>query len=316
MNDCGAKHPRFLILRGGALGDFIVTLPVLAALRAKWPEAYMELVGYPRNAELARAGGLVDRVESLDSAGIARLFSLKPAIPEAQADHLRSFNLVVNLLYDPGDTVRENMTAIGVRRVLSIDPRPSGGHAADHLFRVLEPIAIYADSPVVPSLSLPCAGCGATDFSNTVVIHSGSGSPGKNWPFDRFLELARMVADRGFGAPVFLFGEADMENRRLFEETGDPWPVLDGLTVLEVAGRLSRCRAYVGNDSGISHLAAALGIPVVVLFGPSNPAVWGPRGLRTRIVRAGGPTTAGLAAITADAAFGALESLLRRGSCQ
>jgi len=298
-------QPRFLVLRGGALGDLIVTLPVLAALRERWPDAWIELAGYPRTASLALAAGLVQRVESLDRAEVARLFSLRPAIPAEQAERLRSFHLVISFLYDPGDVVRRNMLDAGVKQVLYIDPRPSGRHAADHLFRVLEPLAMYAEGDIVPSLSVPAkipeGFPSAAAAENAVAIHPGSGSPGKNWPLGKFLELAGIAAANGCGSPVFLFGEADAESRDAYRRAGAGWPVIEGLDICAVAGMLAACRGYVGNDSGISHLAAALGIPSVVLFGPSDPAVWGPRGRAVRLLRADPPTSEGMGGIAAKA---------------
>jgi len=292
------------VLRGGALGDFIVTLPVLAALRERWPDAYIELAGYPRTANLALAAGLVEKVESLDRADAARLFSLKPRIPAEQAEHLRSFHLVISFLYDPGGVVRRNMLDIGVKQVLYMDPRPSGRHAADHLFRVLEPLAMYAEGEVVPALRVPRViperRLPAAAAEGAVVIHPGSGNPRKNWPLAGFLGLAEITAASGCGAPVFLFGEADFEVRDAYRRAGAGWPVAEGLDICGVAGLLAACRGYVGNDSGISHLAAALGLPSVVLFGPSDPAVWGPRGRAVRLMRADPPTSEGLNGIAAE----------------
>lgn len=76
--------PRIRVLRGGAIGDFVVTLPAIRLLRERWPDAYIDLVGYPHITSLAVAGGLVDRVTSLDGADIARLFSLRPDLPDGQ----------------------------------------------------------------------------------------------------------------------------------------------------------------------------------------------------------------------------------------
>ena len=70
--------PRFLLLRGGAIGDFIATLPVLQALRAQWPEAVIEIWGYPHVAELAVAAGLAQSVVSLERAEMARFFVPEP----------------------------------------------------------------------------------------------------------------------------------------------------------------------------------------------------------------------------------------------
>jgi ADP-heptose:LPS heptosyltransferase len=169
---------------------------------------------------------------------------------------------------------------------------------------VLEPLAMYAEGEIVPALSVPAKvpeGCiSAAAAESAVVIHPGSGSPRKNWPMGKFLELAGIAAADGCGNPVFLFGEADAESRDAYRRAGAGWPVIEGLDICAVAGMLAACRGYVGNDSGISHLAAALGLPSVVLFGPSDPAVWGPRGRAVRLLRADPPTSEGLGGIAAD----------------
>ncbi|MDD5348487.1 MAG: hypothetical protein PHT59_07730, partial [Candidatus Omnitrophica bacterium] len=147
------KQVRILLFRGGALGDFIFTLPALAALRQRWPDAYIELVGYPHIANLALAGGLVDHVESLDRAETARFFAWTPAFSAEQADHIASFDLVINYLHDPDGSVRRNLQAAGARQVIVGSPIVTGGHAVAHLARPLESLALYV-AEESPRLSL------------------------------------------------------------------------------------------------------------------------------------------------------------------
>jgi ADP-heptose:LPS heptosyltransferase len=114
-------------------------------------------------------------------------------------------------------------------------------------------------------------------------LHPGSGSAGKCWPSfqdlaDRIVGEAR-VGSRGLRGleSVFLLGP----NETAFTASV---PRLENLTLREVAQQLRSCRGYIGNDAGITHLAAYLGTPVVALFGPTDPRIWGPRGRRVRIV--------------------------------
>jgi heptosyltransferase-2 len=296
-------HPRLLVLRGGAIGDFVATLPALHALRARWPGAYIELVGYPHVARLALAGGLVDRVASLDAAGIARFFACKPMFTAEQVEHVRSFDLVVCYLHDPEDCVVRNLELAGARQVIRGDPIVKAAHAVDHLLRPLEALAIYPEGVEAPRLDVPeelrafgagwlrerGAGVGA------VALHPGSGSARKNWPAARFAGLARRIREAGRARPVFVVGEADAEAEATLRALSPDAPFAAGLDLPHVVGLLSQCRAYAGNDSGITHLAAALGLPVVALFGPSDPALWGPRGPGVRILRAPGGDPAALA---------------------
>ena len=147
------KQVRILVLRGGAIGDFILTLPALQKLRARWPEAHIELLGYPHIAELALAGGLIDRVASLDKAEMARFFSRLPKFTDAQRDYVKSFDLVLSYLHDPEDIVRQNLLTAGARQVIYGSPILRGGHAIEHLLRPLETLALYAEGAERPQLA-------------------------------------------------------------------------------------------------------------------------------------------------------------------
>ncbi len=118
------------------------------------------------------------------------------------------------------------------------------------------------------------------------VIHPGSGSPHKNWPWERFLETAEILKNLYQVKPVFLLGPVEQEMGLILNGIqGRGWPVIEGLSLPLLAGVLSHCAGYLGNDSGVSHLAAAVGIPTVVLFGPTDPAFWSPQGPVVRILK-------------------------------
>ena len=289
-----AKRIRFLVLRGGAIGDFVVTLPVLQAIRDRWPEAYIELIGYPHIAKLALAGGLIDQLHSLDRAGMAAFFSSQPSFSAQQVEFVRSFDLIFSFLHDVNGVVQENLELAGARQVLYGSPIVDGDlHAVDHLLKPLESLAIYS-SDSVPSLTLSEEwrregrkivaeqGAGAPVY----VLHPGSGSPRKNWPLDRYVEIAERIRREVGGVPLFLIGEADAAVRNELAEKAPTERVLENLSLLQVAGVLRACTAYVGNDSGITHIAAALGVPTVALFGPSSFHHWRPRGIHVNTLRA------------------------------
>lgn len=276
--------PRFLILRGGAIGDFIATLPVLQALRAQWPAADIEIWGYPHIAELAVAAGLAQSVVSLDRAEMARFFVPEPSFTDAQAAAIRSFDLVFNYLHDPVGQVRSNLLLAGAKQVLSGSPLIKRGHAIPFLLEPLQALAIY-ELDLVPVLDLPgeLRARGRERLralglkGPPVAVHPGSGSPAKNWPVGRFIEIIRRLRARG-GEVVAVIGEADAGEAAALAGEAPDLPVLEELTLVELAAALAECAAFVGNDSGITHLAAAVGLPVVALFGPSDADVWAPRG--------------------------------------
>jgi heptosyltransferase III len=287
-----SRDPIILILRGGALGDFLLTLPALQALRARWPGAHVELIGYPHIARLALPGGWVQRLHALDRAGVAQLFSRRPRIEPPLSTLIADSDFVLTYLHDPDGLVRENLLGCGARQVLAQSPVDPPEHAADHLLRPLEALTIF-DAGRIPALE-PDPACAAEGRAwierhapgpRPLAIHPGSGSPRKNWPVERFLETARRARAEGW-SPFALLGEADEALAPAVRTFGPELPVCEGLDLPGVAGRLAGAAAYLGNDSGISHLAAALGVPSLCLFGPTDPDRWAPRGRRVRCVRA------------------------------
>jgi heptosyltransferase III len=282
--DIRSHAPRFLILRGGAIGDFIVTLPVLQALRAQWPLAHIEIWGYPHIAQLAVAAGLAQSVVSLDRAEMSRFFVPEPSFTDAQVAAIRSFDLVFNYLHDPVAQVRSNLLLAGAKQVLSGSPIIKRGHAVPFLLEPLQALAIY-ETELVPALDF--SGEARARGRNRlralgvkgwpVAVHPGSGSPAKNWPVERYLDILRRLREKGREA-VAIIGEADVAEAAALAREMPELPVLSGLALTELAETLSECALFLGNDSGVTHLAAAVGLPVVALFGPSDAEKWAPRG--------------------------------------
>lgn len=276
------EHPaRFLILRGGALGDFLLTLPALAGLRSAWPKATIELAGYPYIAEIGRAGGLVDRIVSLDQAGMARLFGRPGDLHPDLVEYIRSFDVVVSYLYDPDDLVKDNLQVAGARQVLCGSPVVGSGHAVDWYAAPLGRLAVFPEPEFklrIPDDLQGRARIWLKDrgLTKPVLIHPGSGSPKKNWPLENFLEVARRLRKAGRDV-VFTAGEADAELPDPIRRAG--WPVAEAFSLVDLAALLQNGSGFVGNDSGVSHLASAVGLPGVALFGPTDPDMWAPRNL-------------------------------------
>jgi heptosyltransferase-2 len=235
---------------------------------------------------------------------VARLFSLRPNVSTEQAVYLRGFDLIISYLYDPDGTVKRNMLAVGARQVVHGSPIVERTHAVEHLMKPLEELAIYPEGEACPraELSPEQARRGRRRLEafgeRVIAIHPGSGSARKNWPLAGFCELAGILRAEGMGVPVFTVGEADVELERELARRGSNVAVLRGCSLPELAEALGACRGYVGNDSGVTHLAAAVGTPVVALFGPTDPRLWAPRGRNVRVVPA--PQPAGLAGLSVE----------------
>ena len=273
------KGARILAVRAGALGDTIVALPALAALRREaGPDGHLALVGAEPYVQLARSDRYASRVYSLDRG------PFREDLPRV----VSSFDIVV--AWTRHTQLREAILAACIASLEAPPLPPKGVHASDHLLGTLSPFGI--DGPAPPPVIgfsaetsargdewIASQGLGPHRF---VALHPGSGSPKKNWPEQRFRELAELVLAAGLGL-VWIAGEADGESVSWLEATV-PSPVARQLDLRVLGAVLSHAYGYIGNDSGISHLAAASGAASVALFGPSDPLQWAPRGRKVGVV--------------------------------
>jgi ADP-heptose:LPS heptosyltransferase len=267
---------KILVIRGGAIGDFILTLPALAALRQHFPEAIVEVLGYPHIVHLAVAGGLVDDVKAIEARGLASFFARGGTLDPALAEYFSTFNLIISYLYDPDLIFETNVRACTDSQFIAGPHRPpenSEIHAAVTFLKPLQRLAIFDADPVP---RLPIALKRAPD--TWLALHPGSGSESKNWPEARWLDLMERLMAQTNWQFLMIGGEAEGDRLEQLASAFSPERVqlARGLTLVEVAQMLTQCSFYIGHDSGISHLAAALGLPGLVLWGPSKRSVWGP----------------------------------------
>ncbi|MEX1044999.1 MAG: glycosyltransferase family 9 protein [Chthoniobacterales bacterium] len=275
---------RALVIRGGALGDFLLTLPVLAALREAEPAARLEVLAYPGIAELARAGGIIDHARSIEYGPLAGFFINGAVLEPALRDYFASFDVVISYLYDPDGFFRDNLRTAGVRRLVPGPPRISAGtHAIDQLATPLAELGLPLAERAV-RLSIPPA---APD-ANSVYLHPGSGSASKNWPAENWLALAEHLLDDPTTQLAIIGGEADaaaLETMRRL--SGNPRVRFrENLPLPALAAELAGAGFYLGHDTGVSHLAAAVGAPSLLLFGPTDPGLWAPPHPQVRVLRA------------------------------
>ena len=119
------------------------------------------------------------------------------------------------------------------------------------------------------------------------MLHPGSGSASKNWAPERFAGLGQRLGEQLGAAPLVVGGPADGAALEAFDRVaGYSFPRLIERPLIELAALLAGCDLYVGNDSGISHLAGLCGAPSLVLFGPTDPRLWRPLGPRVDVLRA------------------------------
>jgi heptosyltransferase III len=271
---------RILVLRGGALGDLILTLPILREIRNSYKDAATELWGILPQARLARPA-FIDRIERLDAAELAPLFVAAQGSPLVRS-RLEGFDLAISLLSDPDRTIVRNLAASGVKKVVGGSFRVQPGiHAVYQLAAVLDQLGLTLHDPV-PRLSVGPD----LERSSSLGFHLGSGSARKNWPMDCWLKLTERL-DGSFDDFLLVGGEADNERVRefCFRCRIRRLRSLLNANLSELSRALHECRLFIGHDTGVTHLAAAVGTPTVALFGATDPAVWAPLGEHVRVVR-------------------------------
>jgi ADP-heptose:LPS heptosyltransferase len=261
--------PRTLVVHTGAIGDFLLALPAIAILRADGP---IELAGYSDRLDLAVAGDIADAAHSLDAIDFqSALHEPSPRLREFAA----RFDRAIVWMRDPDRTISRNLGACGIRRVDTFPGLPDVGwtrHARDYYARCLG-VAPQVD------FRLRIASQGrALD----VVIHPGSGSVEKNWPLENYIELAERLHAHG-RTVTWCLGPA--ESDRQFHRLNAVSEILRCELLAVVAGRLAAARLFIGNDSGITHLSALLGVSTIALFSRTDPAVWAPLGKHVRLVQ-------------------------------
>jgi len=298
-----AEVQSILVIHQGALGDFILALPALEALRKAFPRAKSVIMGYPRILELVHERFYADNVFSVDQKGMASFFHREGNLDFTLSEFFKTFDLIVVFGKDGEGTVVGNLKKVSRGRILSVNSFPPWEekvHVTDHLLKQFEQYGIPPSGPN-PRLYLQKSdrewarkfweskGVTPEERSKVFILHPGSGSKKKAWPLDRFVALARILQDRLRSKALIILGPAEGPDvRKAFESTGPNAPVVaKGLTLLQLASVMDGCRFFVGNDSGISHMAAALGLPTLAIFGPTDQRVWSPRGEETFVVHRG-----------------------------
>jgi ADP-heptose:LPS heptosyltransferase len=244
---------RRLIIRPGGIGDCILSLPAIEYLRCGYtevwvPSAIVPLIHWAEARAIASMG--------IDLLGLPGIEPPEPLIAK-----LRSFDSIVSWYGANRAEFREHVAALGLPfQFLNALPEEGAEiHAADFFLQ-----QVGGEGRAMPRIN-----CQPIEPGEYAVIHPFSGSARKNWPLDRFRELTQQLA-----LPV--------------RWCAGPEETLDGAVRFEnlydLACWLAGARIYIGNDSGITHLAAAVGAPVVAIFGPTDPAVWAPRGKRVSVV--------------------------------
>lgn len=295
---------RVAVIRLRSLGDCVLTTPALALLKAHRPDLRIQIIVEPRFASVFEGNSDVDEI-SADLKLVNRgLVKRRPA------------ELVLNL---HGGTRSMMMTLASeakvragfghhrysfvyshkiprAQEILGVERRV---HTAEHLASVMFWMGVPQREILRAKLA---AGSAPNELGNYVVIHPFASEPAKVWPVKRFIEIAKHLREAGGLEPVFLAGPVD--NAAAFSE----FRVWRNAPLADVKSLMSGASLFVGNDSGPAHVAAAFGVPVVVLFGPSDPVTWAPWRTEAQVMT----SPEDIARIPAAEVIAAAESLAAR----
>jgi len=274
-----------LVIRPGAIGDALLSFPTLHALRAKYGAKRITFVSNASVLSLAQAWKLADEVADFEQTCWSELFSTTGVRDAELRAMLAATDMAICWLSDSDHLVEKNLRQAGVKKIITAPGRPpehSFAHVAEYLASTVK-IPAKQVRAWHPTLA------GAPKAGRTVAIHPGSGSERKNWPLASFVEIIKSLWQEKYEV-LLLAGAAEEQMLAYLQKHLAPPPglyrTLVNAPLLEIVQQLRRCRGYLGNDSGITHLAAMLGVPIVALFGPgSRTSNWEPIGGHVGIIQ-------------------------------
>jgi ADP-heptose:LPS heptosyltransferase len=278
-----------LVLHAGALGDFVLSWPLIVALSRIHPQSRIMVVTHASKGALAEAAL---HVESSDiERGWHALFAEGGEAPEPVARMISAAHSIYSFISSAGDATTANLTRIAgpEARVLTLNPRPTedyARHASEYLLEQLEPSSPARAGVQQILRSIASRGIGAArSDSGEILVHPGSGGEHKRWPLPRFIKLIERLKRKRTVRVVL----GEVENDRLTpQEIGSLKAVAEIVTphnYVQLFNELRLASMLIANDSGPGHLAGIIGLPTVSIFAPTNPAIWKPLGPRVKVVR-------------------------------
>ena len=281
---------RIAVLRANLLGDFVMTLPALEALRSTYPSAELVLLGTPMHAELlaGRPGTVTDRVEVVPPARGVREGDEDPGALDDFLQERREerFDLALQL-HGGGRWSNPFLRRLGARVTAglrtpdaeALDRTLPFVHFQHEVVRLLEVVGLVGAEPVTLAPRFPVTTADLTaslrvvpdDRRPLVVVHPGARDPRRRWPAERFAQVADALAQRR--ARVVVTGT--QAERTVAEEVAtamreEACVVAGALSLTELVGLLARAALVLANDTGPRHLAEALGTPTVSIFWCGN----------------------------------------------
>ena len=330
------QSQRGVILQPGAIGDCILTLPLAEFMKETVCPGGVDIIGHTEYTGILPGRSCVDAVRSMDSMGLHQLFAGEGEFDLADGDPLimafAEYAWIVTFLGEANSDFERNLIFTAhcshSAEVMALAMKPQAGYschisdfyreqfigesglsAGEHTSAVGMPLIRPTSADMKKGKEI-LAEAGIMPTRKPVVIHPGSGGKGKCWRLENFLSAARFLAKEGIDV-VFILGPAELERFGTSTKTKitEAGRLLANLSLAEVLAILSNAGGFIGNDSGITHLSAALGIRTVAVFGPTDPAIYSPLGPAVTVLRSNDPDFAEV--ISEDLQKKTVEALLR-----
>lgn len=274
---------RMLLIHGGALGDFVLAVLMIDVIIRECGPFEVHAVCRNRLACLFCRQKILAGWKSLESPLFLPLFG-DGFDREWIRSYFSSFDIVISMLGAGTKPVARWIDELTTGRAYHIDPalraQTDAGktHILSQWLNDLGWQSMHFD-PAVTAVGFNLVNCRSSTPPRTVIIHPGSGSPAKSWPLDNFVTLAGELGSAGKSVE-FMVGPQDIEmiGNGLIKRLETVAPLYCEPDVCVAAQRLLSAFCFVGNDSGMTHLAAALGLPTMAIFTATNPDVWRPLG--------------------------------------
>jgi len=312
--EAARKSQRGLIIQPGAIGDCILTLPLAGFMKDALAFGGIDMLGHTEYIGFLPGRSCVDGVISIDSTELHRLFAEAKEFEVADRDPLIStfsgYAWIATFLGETNSNFEQNLiytaNCSGSSEVMTLPlkaPKDFEGHLADFYVEQcfeqsglsLGPEAVRPDDRLIQATRADVKKghellreAGLDPGGKPVVIQPGSGGLKKCWHLDNFLAVAGELESRGMDV-VFLLGPAELERygKSVIKKIGSLSKCLAELSLADVLGLLSCAGAFIGNDSGVTHLAAGLGVRTFAVFGPTNPSAYSPIGPAVTVLKNG-----------------------------
>lgn len=303
--EAARKALRGVIIQPGAIGDCILTLPLVAFMKENLGLGSVDIIGHSDYVGILPGRTCVDSISSIDSIDLHRLFVENQKFSLVDRDPLISifscYAWIATFIGEPDSNFEQNLIFTAncshSAEIITLSLKPSrsfSGHVTDfyiqhfisHCGLPLQSWQVQHNKCLIEATETDLVrgkellkGTGLGSGKKLVVIQPGSGGVNKCWHLDNFLAIAKKLKSEGLNV-VFLLGPAEIDrfDNTVIKKIGDTTKYLSDLSLEQVLGLLSHTDTFIGNDSGITHLAAGLGVRTLALFGPTNPTVYKPIG--------------------------------------